>query len=148
MIRSPHHSTASRRRLQREGFSLLEVILAMAILFFSLAAIGQLLDLGIRGAQGTREQTQAQLWCEAVMSEIKAGIITPDPVGEMPIEANPEWLYSIEWETADQTDIVVLRVTVRRDLPLEQRPASFTLIQWIRDPNLAATEETDETVVE
>jgi general secretion pathway protein I len=62
------------------GFSLLEVILALAILTGAVAVLGEIVRLGIRNAQVARDTTQAQLLCESKLAEITAGIIPSDPV--------------------------------------------------------------------
>ena len=55
----------------RGGFSLLEVILALAILIGILAVLSELVGLGVRNARVARAMTQAQLLCESKLAEIK-----------------------------------------------------------------------------
>jgi prepilin-type N-terminal cleavage/methylation domain-containing protein len=144
-----------RRRPIRGGFSLLEVILSLAILAGAMASIGVLVDIGIKHSHAARAQTEAQLLCEAKMAEIAAGILSPDPVSMVPVDAAievegeeaglgemSEWVYSIEVSPVDgPAGLVAVRVTVEQDPGQVVRPAGFSLTRWIPDPGIAMAEE-------
>ncbi|MCH5374492.1 MAG: type II secretion system GspH family protein, partial [Planctomycetes bacterium] len=61
----------------RRGLSLLEVILAVAILGLGLAIIGELIRNGTRQAEEVRFLTAAQLLCESKLEEVAAGVVPP-----------------------------------------------------------------------
>jgi prepilin-type N-terminal cleavage/methylation domain-containing protein len=110
---------------KRRGFSLLEVVLALAIL---------------------TDSTQAQLLCEAKMDEIAAGITSPDPVQQVPFDCvvgdgDVGWVYSITQELTEEQGLDLVCVTVAQDLPLERQPVSFSLYRWIPDPTMQAAAE-------
>ena len=130
-------------RRSRCGFSLLEVILALAILVGAIAVLGELISLGTRSAAAARDLTQAQLLCESKMNEISAGIITPDAVQAAPFELDPDWLYSIELASTEQDGVVAVRVVVTQNLPVQKRPAEFALVRWLQDPGLELPEPAD-----
>ena len=70
----------------RQGLSLMEVIIALAILGLALAAIGELIRVGARNAEVSRKRTTAQLLCENKLAEIKAGWLGQSstlPTGQM-----------------------------------------------------------------
>jgi hypothetical protein len=69
--------------------SLLEVILAIAILGGSLAVIGQLINIGARNAISARDLTTAQLYCESKLAEVSAGIELPEPTTASPLLDDP-----------------------------------------------------------
>jgi hypothetical protein len=133
----------------RGGFSLLEVVLALAILVCAIAVLGELVRLGTMSAAGARDLTQAQLLCESKLAEITAGILPPDPVQyamfeaytEDQIESTAEWVYSVELEATDLPGLVVVRVTVEQDLPPELRPATFALARLMQDPSYVLPSE-------
>ncbi|MHB1034234.1 MAG: prepilin-type N-terminal cleavage/methylation domain-containing protein [Pirellulales bacterium] len=143
----------------RRGFSLLEVVLALAILTGAIAVLGELVRLGMHNAHMARDLTRAQLLCESKLAEIAAGITPAEPAQQMPFEttldfdeSTREWLYSIEMEPVDEPGMMCLRVTVYQDLPPEKKPLEFSLTRWIRDPNIdlsaeetAAEEESSST---
>ena len=133
----------ARRNRGCGAFSLLEVVLALAILVGALAVLGELVSLGTRNAQRARDLTQAQLLCESKLAEITSGISPAEPVQRATFEYDPEWLYSIEFEQAGQEGLVAVRVTVVQDLPAEKRPAEFSLVRWIHDAGVELPEQTD-----
>lgn len=133
-------------RSRRKAFSLLEVILALAILGVSLAVLGELARWGLRHAGYTRDLTQAQLLCESKISEIVAGLVSPEPVvdvlfaSEDLVDPNDPvgWVYSIELADTDQPGLVAVAVTVSQNLPPERKPVRCTLVRWIPDPGIEA----------
>jgi prepilin-type N-terminal cleavage/methylation domain-containing protein len=134
--------------VKNRGFSLLEVILALAILGGAIAVLGEAARLALRNAQFTREMARAQLLCEGKLSEIMAGMTADAPVQRAVIEnaadpGDPAWLYSIEKKSLDDEGLVSVRVTVTRDLPLEKHPVSFSLVRWIAQSNKTDTETSD-----
>lgn len=131
--------------LARAGFSLLEVVLALAILTGALAVIAEMTRLGARNAQLARDLTKAQLLCESKLAEITAGIASPDPVSgaAFPDPLDAEWAYTVLLEPAPEEGMMAVRVTVYQDLPPQLRPAEFTLVRWIIDPGIELPEATE-----
>jgi type II secretion system protein I len=136
----------SRRQApkKQDGFSLLEVILALAIAAGSIAILGEASRLALRNAEIARDLARAQLLCESKLAEITTGVITPDAVSKArfdetttaSIDPNESaWLYSIETEQTDEEGLIAVRVTVTRDLPEGKHPVRFSLVRWVRDPN-------------
>ena len=116
----------------RDGFSLLEVILALAILGGAIAVLGEAARLALRSAEYTRDLARAQLLCESKLSEIVAGITPAQTterasLGTATDPSEPAWLYSIETASAAEPGLLSVRVTVMRDLPAEKHPARFSL---------------------
>ncbi|MFH1269180.1 MAG: prepilin-type N-terminal cleavage/methylation domain-containing protein [Planctomycetota bacterium] len=120
------------------GFSLLEVILALAILGGAIAVLGELSRLGMRSAEHARDLTQAQLLSESKLAEITSGLTPPEPEQGVPCEPideeegdEPEWHYSVEVTSVGEEGLLEVRVTVTKDLPTEQKPVEFTLVRWM-----------------
>ena len=59
----------------RKGLTLLEVLLALAILGGALAVIGELSRIAARNAEQARDLSTAQRLCENKMAEIAAEIV-------------------------------------------------------------------------
>ena len=132
----------------RGGFSLLEVILALAILTGSLAVLGEAIRLGMRNAQTARDLTQAQPLCESKLAEIAAGITPADRVQLVPFECivgdgQTTWLYSISLEETEEEGLDLVCVTVAQDLPPEKRPVEFSLFRWIPNAGAEVLEESE-----
>jgi general secretion pathway protein I len=140
---------ASRRRPTR-GFSLLEVILALAILGGTVAVLGEAIRLGAQNAAFARDMTQAQLLCESKMAEIAAGIepleaVRDEPIGVTVGNGTTNWLYSISWEGTEEGGLLNVSVTVTQDLQAEPGPVEFkefTLSRWIPDVSTSTGLET------
>jgi general secretion pathway protein I len=120
------------------GFSLLEVILSLAILGGTVAVLGEAIRLGAQNASYARDMTHAQLLCESILAEIAAGIIPLDNVRDEPVDVVVgngaiTWLYSIGWETVEEDGLLNVSVTVVQDLPNDPHPVSFTLSRWMPD---------------
>ncbi|MCC6126815.1 MAG: prepilin-type N-terminal cleavage/methylation domain-containing protein [Pirellulales bacterium] len=134
----------------RSAFTLLEVMLALAILAAALAVLGEFARMGLRSAKAARDLTRAELLCESIMSEITAGITPPDPVENAPVvdpvtgstldeiqtDDVAPWIYSIDVQSIDEDGLLAVKVTVAQELPPAQRPASFSLVRWMPDPML------------
>ena len=138
-----HRSCVKRDR--RSGFSLLEVILALAILTGALALIAEMTRLGARNAQLARDLTRAQLHCESKLAEITAGISSPDPVSgaSFPDPLDAEWAYSVMLEPAAEEGMVAVRVTVYQNVAPQLQPAEFSLVRWIIDPGIELPQATE-----
>lgn len=133
------------RRGRKSGFTLLEVLLALAILVGSLAVLGELANLGTRNARAARDLSIAQLLCESKWAEIAAGITPAENVNGVPCGDSLDdmgygWFYSVSRGVPDDTGLTTLEVTVTEDLPSERHPTTFSLFGWITDPNVAADE--------
>lgn len=148
MIRTPRSdvaaslrdaSSVSRQHASR-GLTLLEVILAIAILGGCMAVIGELVRMGVRHAEEAREQTKAQLLCESKLEEMAAGITPLEGASAVPFELDPEWTYTIEAAALDQQGLMQVRVTVQPAESDRLQPIFFTLTRWMLDPSLAVSE--------
>jgi len=140
-MKSMHRPPGNARR----GISLLEVILAVAILGGALAVFGELFRIGSQNARAARELTQAQLHCESLLARVKAGALpaeTVTPAQELPTSAaelpDKEWLYSVLVEPLDQEGLLSVQVTVVQNVPEISRPIEFTATAWIVDPEVIA----------
>ncbi len=96
---------------KRAGFSLLEVILALALLGGAIAVLGEAGRQALRNAQVARDLSHAELLCESKLSEILAGITPATAVGNTAFDSattasidpgEPAWLYSIETGATDE----------------------------------------------
>ena len=138
-----------RRRRQRSsirhGLSLLEVILAIAILGMALAVVGELVRVGVRAAENARDLTNAQMLCESKLAEITAGIMPTEDVQMTPIQTMdviPEWYYSVQTAPSEQEGLIVLQVSVFKE-PNQVRtyPVVFSLTRLMIDPGIEFPEE-------
>jgi prepilin-type N-terminal cleavage/methylation domain-containing protein len=134
--------------MKRRGLSLLEVVLALAILGVSLAVIGELIRLGTRAGESARDDMEAQLICESLVNEIASGLAMPEMVVDAPVDQYGEWLYSVESQPIDQAGLLAVRVTVRRSKASPSSVAPYSLTRWMIDPNVELAAREAEAVME
>ncbi len=134
--------------MRRGGFSLLEVILALAVLAGAVAVLGEAARLALRNAQTARDLAHAQLLCESKLSEILSGVTPAQAVDKTAFDSTSTaslepgerpWLYSIETGATDENGLIYVRVIVTRDAPASEHPVRFALVRWVPDPNATTT---------
>jgi prepilin-type N-terminal cleavage/methylation domain-containing protein len=119
------------------GFSLLEIILALAILAGSLAALGEVMRLANQNSTRSRDESEAQIIASTVMDELVAGARELVAVNQLPVdyETDLPWVYSIAIEQSGYNELVVVRVRVEQDLNANLQPARFELVRWLPNPD-------------
>ena len=125
----------------RQGLSLLEVILSIAILGLSMVAIGHLFNLGFRSAADVQLRSEANMIAETTMAEISAGVIDLSSGGGI-AEGSPKWLYEVNSQESKQPGL--LSVTVRVSLANDpgNNNVSVSLVRLLVDPNFEPEQPT------
>jgi prepilin-type N-terminal cleavage/methylation domain-containing protein len=148
-------AATTRAAIHRRGLTLLEVILAVAILGVSMAALGGLVSLGARSAEEAREGTTAQILCESLMNEVTAGSLPAESIGPVAYDEEGRWLYTILVQPVQNPPLPLLEVRVLVEQGLVPgTPISFELVRWMPDPSVelpadaAAGAATDEAALE
>ena len=124
------------------AFTVLEIILALAILAGSLAALGEVIRVANQQSVEARELTEAQLLAASKMAEITSGFAAAESVDPTQLESDPDWTYSVGIETIPDSALLAVKVTVTQNLNEAQSPISFSLVCWLTDPSLAVPDET------
>jgi type II secretion system protein I len=129
------------------GFSLLEVVLALAILAGALAALGEVMRLGDENAAAAADESRAEMLAESVMAEILVGARAVGNVSGnvLPLDDDPPWAVSIEVQPTDYQELVAVRVSVAQQLPPEQQPARCDLVRWLPNPDYLPAETEQST---
>lgn len=124
----------------RGGFSLLEILLALAILGGTLAVLSQIVGLGGDASRSARELAMARLLCQSKLSEILVSNLTPVAVVSTPLsgpdsDSDTQFNYAVEIGTAPMDGLLALRVSVEAVNP-NGGPAiaSYSITRWIIDP--------------
>ena len=126
------------RTRDRQGLSLLEVILSIAILGTSMAIIGQYFFLGFRAADRARRQFDATLICDSVMAELAGGVIEPKSTSGANVPNEPLWQYSIEVVNSDIAGLLLATVSVRQR---NEDDVDMSLVRLLPDPDYLPEEE-------
>ena len=127
-----NRASGPSRKRPRSGITLLEVILAMAILLMSLAAIGKLVDMGSERAVETQSQARGTRLAHSKMAEVEAGVIGVTGAANGTFDDEPDWSWSVEPEAEGTPNLY--KVTVRASRTLRGKPFEVALSQWLMDP--------------
>lgn len=106
----------SRRRVPRQGLTLLEVLIALAIFLFSLVAISRLVDAGVDLAVESDLRSYGSMLAQSKLAQVTAGAI---PLASQPASADeddPDWSWSMEAEQDAIPNLWRIKVTVTRAL--------------------------------
>jgi prepilin-type N-terminal cleavage/methylation domain-containing protein len=142
------------RNQQRRGFSLLEILLALAILGGSLAVLSQIAEIGTSAAREARDLSICRILCQAKLSEVLLDTslgISPQSIFNSSLESFDSasitsYAYSIEVQPSQLDGLLSLRVTVQALESDDSTPiATFSLTRWVVDPTLGLEQaEADE----
>jgi type II secretion system protein I len=142
-IRKHNSRIGVASRIRRRGLSLLEVVLAIAILGMSMVTIVQLLNIGYRGALSSRARTEAALLCDSKMAELAAGVLSLESTSASAVAENPNWVYSVDVQPSSQLGLLVVTVTVKQATN-SLAPISMSIVRFMPDPDYDPTEATEE----
>ena len=131
-------------RSSRSGLSLLEVILAIAVMASSMALLGELIRIGGRHATAAVNMTKAQIHCETVVTQVALGVVPAENVEMVPVETDADWVYSLEVTTTDLESLISVRVSVQHVEDTSLNPRSASMTRLMIDPALDLTEQAEE----
>lgn len=128
----------------RRGFSLIEMLMATAILLVSIGVLTELAEVGRVHARGAEEAATAQRLCQNLLEEMLCGSMPLRSASDVVTPDDPDWNYSVEIKPLDQFQwnprIAEVRVTVVKtpansETVARSKPGrSFSLSRWIRYP--------------
>jgi type II secretion system protein I len=125
----------------RTGLSLLEVVLALAILGAAGAMLAQSMQVATDAGMQARDQALAELLAESKLSEVIAGAYPPNQSTDwMPIETVVEpgrWHFKIVSQPTLTDGMLGVQVWVTDDPQMQkERPLQVMLTRWMIDPNM------------
>jgi type II secretion system protein I len=128
-------------RSVRTGLSLLEVVLALAILGAAGAMLAQSMQVATDAGMQARDQALAELLAESKLSEVIAGAYPPNQNTDwMPIETVVEpgrWHFKIVSQPTLTDGMLGVQVWVTDDPQMQKvRPLQVMLTRWMIDPNM------------
>ena len=100
--------------MRRQAFTLMEILVALAILGMGLALITTMTTHSARYSERVEEETNVQLACENMMNSILAGNTVALIGVEIPIPDAPRWTAMVEALDGPIDKVVAIRITARR----------------------------------
>jgi len=138
---------ALSRKPDTAGFTLLEIILALAILAGALAALGEVMRLGDMNASFARDETEAQILASSVMDEFLSGARPLQALNRHDFDfvTDPAWVFSVVLEPTTHAEVVRVGVRVElKDAEPNKEPAHYELYRWMLHPDYVAQLESEE----
>jgi type II secretory pathway pseudopilin PulG len=125
----------------RNALSLLEVVLALAILGAAGAMLAQSMQVATDAGLQARDQAVAELLAESKMSEVIAGAFPPNQSSDwMPVVTTVDpgkWYFRIQSPPALVQGMLMIQVQITDDPQMQkERPLQFILTRWMIDPSL------------
>lgn len=119
----------------RRGLSLLEVVMAVAIMGLAMGIIGNLVRLGSKSAGLTKWRSQAQIICDTKMAEVAAGALPLESVSGATVPEKPEWSYTVQVQDSELTGLLKITVTVAPAAGFSGDFRPYQLTRLIHDPD-------------
>ncbi len=151
MINASRRKTSLKRKRRgasrRNAFTLLEVILSIAILAGSVSVLGELGRISLLNAQKARDLARAQILCETKLAEIASGsvVVSSDEEGSFDETYQLDdmaWSYSISTSTIDSYGMSSYTVTVTQSGQATGRPVSYSLTRWLYSTSTTSSSST------
>ena len=132
----------------RRGMTLLEVVIALALLFAALAAISEVLRMGSVSAVKAQLRAEASLLGESKLNEVIAGIVPLTPVEQQSFDDAPQWTWTLTVE--DDTDVSIKRLLLTvnhlNSAGISDHEVQFARL--LRDPAIFQSSGSSESALE
>lgn len=126
----------------RRGFSLLEILLALAILGGALGVLSQIVITGGTSGRSAQELAMARMLCQSKLAELLVSNVQPTAVPSTPLTSpdsasDTVFNYAVEIAPAPLEGMLAIRVSVQAEDADGGAPlATYSLVRWIIDPAL------------
>jgi len=139
--------TCRPNHCRTSAFTLLEVLLALAILAGSIAVLGEVMSIASRSAAEAQAEAQAQLLASSVMDEMLAGMTTLTNQTRQPLQSSSAtpWVCSVILGDTDLVGLMSVEVVVEQDVEKQFHPVKFRLVRWVStESDSSTTNETED----
>jgi len=130
-------------RVKACAFTLLEVVISLAIFFIAAAALSQLVLVGVRSARWAELVSEGTLRCESELAALTSGLKPLESTGPVEFSDNPDWTYEVDVAPTGVPNLVRVTVTVRhyRTEDREQADVEVSLAQLVATEQAGSTSE-------
>lgn len=139
-MRKQFHPRSRLHRRSRLAMSLLEVVLALAILAMSAGILATITRTATDNGLVAHRLATAQILAESKMAEVVTGAISVQgSAGWMPItDIVPQgiWYYQLQTESAARKNMVGVRLSITDQAGMDENKELFYIVRWMIDPSL------------
>ena len=134
---------AGRNRcVRRRAFTLIEVLLALAIFLLAMAVFGSMIVRNGQVAAGIEQQNLATRLCQSKLHEVAAGVVPMSSDGDQPFDEEPDYTWSLEADDGPTPGLWLVTVTVKRQKSNDGgAPIQCSLTQMVLDPSTVGSNE-------
>jgi general secretion pathway protein I len=122
------------RRTRRSGFSLFEVLLALAIFLLAIGALSQTIFLANEQALAAEHKARATQLCQSKLAEVIAGVVPLESQNQTPFEEDENFVWSLECQSGQAEGLWNVKVYVARLRSDGTILEDCTLTQMVLDP--------------
>lgn len=133
-------------RAAKLAFTLIEVVLSLAILAGAVAVLGEIMSIAGRSAADAQAETRAQLLACSLMDEMVTGVLEPTEQTQVALEVDDiaPWVYSVSFGATDIEGLMAVELVVEQDLEKKFNPVRYRLVRWLPSVTEAAEEDEQE----
>ncbi len=102
------------RRKRRRAFTLIEVLIALAIFLLAMAVFGSMIVRNGQVAAGIEQQNLATRLCQSKLHEVVAGVVPMSSQDDTPFDEEPDYTWSLEADNGAYDGLWQVTVTVKR----------------------------------
>ncbi|MDR1269165.1 MAG: prepilin-type N-terminal cleavage/methylation domain-containing protein [Planctomycetaceae bacterium] len=131
--------------MARHGYTLLEILMATAILLLGLTAVLGIMRSTHQRSVAAADLADAQLACQTLLNELLAQQSRIQPVPAKPIEGLPDWNITVAVYPATQPGLSVVHVTAQKINPNTKIPDGiiYQLLRWIPQDRVEISEKNE-----
>ena len=119
-------------RSQTGGFTLMEVLVVLAILIAGFTALAQLQTSALKESAEAEEKTSIQVLCQNELEKILTGMTELVPNQENPVPEFNDWSFTAQYRPAPLPGLIVIRIVARKSeytrVPSD-RPGVFDMVR-------------------
>lgn len=132
-----------KRSAKSKGYTLLEVLMAAAVLVIGLSAVLGLMRSAQQRSAAAADLAAAQLACETVLNELLAQQQPLTFVQGKPIDGLPDWRINIEVRATAQPELRAVHLLAQRyTVDGELAGTKYELIRWLPASRIQLPQDT------
>lgn len=130
-------------RCCNSAFTLLEVILALAILAGAIVVLGEVMSIAGRNASDAQAEAEAQILATSIMDEMLSGMTDLTNLTRQAMESDSAipWVCSVTISNTNLTGLTEVEVLVEQDVEAQFRPVKYRLVRWLSEASVSAQDD-------